>query len=60
MAERAKLKYSSLSKILQERSLEDRQNHWENPWRFRDEDALRRKMVSSTHASWQPHRSVRG
>ena len=34
--------YISLSKELQDKILEDRNNHWVNPYAFRDEDVVRR------------------
>lgn len=37
-------KYNDLSKELQEKIEQDRANHVVNPYAFRNEDALRRKM----------------
>ncbi len=37
-------KYYDLSKELQERILEDRKNGYQNPYRARDEEAIRRKQ----------------
>ena len=36
--------YHSLSKELQEKIIEDRANHWINPYAFKDEDVLRHDM----------------
>lgn len=47
-------KYNNLSKELQERILTDRRNHWENPYAFRDEDILRRKMDHDRANLWRP------
>ena len=37
-------KYNDLSKEIQEKIQSDRENHWVNPYAFKNEDALRRKM----------------
>lgn len=36
--------YNDLSKELQERILDDRKNHWDNPYAFSNENVLRRNM----------------
>lgn len=46
--------YHSLSKGLQERIIEDRANHWVNPYAFKDEDVLRRKMDHDKANLWRP------
>ena len=38
------LRYNDLSKELQERILDDRKNHWDNPYAFSNENVLRRNM----------------
>lgn len=47
-------KYHLLPEELQERILEDRKNHKENPWAFRDEDVIRRKMDHDRANLWRP------
>lgn len=47
-------KYDNLSNELQERIREDRRNHWVNPYAFRDEDAIRRKMNHDRANLWRP------
>ena len=48
------LQYHQLSRELQERVLADRAAHWENPWRFPDEDARRRDMDRDKANLWRP------
>ena len=36
--------YNDLSPEIQKQILEDRANHWVNPYAFRNEDDLRRQM----------------
>lgn len=49
-----RLQYAALSDELQERIRRDRENHWENPWRCREEDALRRDMERDKATLWRP------
>ncbi len=44
--------YIGLSKELQDRIREDRENHWENPYAFSDENVIRRK--NSREYMWRP------
>lgn len=46
--------YHSLSPQLQTRILTDRANHWVNPYAFRDEDVLRRRMDHDRANLWRP------
>lgn len=46
--------YNSLSKELQEKIIEDRTNHWVNPYAFKDEAVLRRKMDHDKANLWRP------
>jgi len=46
--------YHSLSKELQEKIIEDRNNHWVNPCAFKDEDVLRRDMSHDKANLWRP------
>lgn len=46
--------YHSLSKELQEKIIEDRANHWINPYAFKDEDVLRRDMSHDKANLWRP------
>ena len=47
-------KYNSLSKDLQQRILEDRKKHKENPYAFRDENIIRRDMEHDKANLWRP------
>ncbi len=47
-------KYDNLSEELQERIREDRKKHWVNPFAFRDEDVVRRKMNHDRANLWRP------
>lgn len=47
-------KYDNLSAELQERILMDRKHHVENPYAFKDEDVLRRKMDHDRANLWRP------
>lgn len=47
-------RYNSLSKEIQERILEDRANHWMNPYAFQDENVLRRRMDHDKANLWRP------
>lgn len=47
-------KYISLSKEIQERIIEDRSNHWVNPYAFKDEDVVRRRMDHDKANLWRP------
>ena len=47
-------KYHNLSKELQERILEDRREHKENPYAFRDEDIVRREPEHDKANIWRP------
>lgn len=49
-----KLTYSKLSAELQERIRRDRAEHWENPYRFCDENATRRKASADKANLWRP------
>ena len=49
-----KKKYDSLSKELQERILEDRKNHVENPYAFPDEKVIRRRPDHDRANLWRP------
>lgn len=46
--------YHNLSKELQERITEDRKNHRENPYAFRDADIIRREMDHDRANLWRP------
>ena len=46
--------YISLSSELQERIREDRSNHWVNPYAFKDEDVIRRRMDHDKANLWRP------
>ena len=46
--------YISLSKELQERIIEDRSNHWVNPYAFKDENVVRRQMDHDKANLWRP------
>lgn len=46
--------YNSLSKELQERIIEDRAKHWVNPYAFKDEDVIRRRMDHDKANLWRP------
>lgn len=47
-------KYDNLSKELQEKIINDRQNHWINPYAFKDENILRRRMDHDKAKLWRP------
>lgn len=47
-------KYISLSDDLQSRILEDRKNNWTNPYRFNDENVVRRDMEHDKANLWRP------
>lgn len=47
-------KYDSLSKEVQEKIRENRQNHWVNPYAFRDDEVLRRRMDHDKANLWRP------
>lgn len=47
-------KYDNLTLNLQERIKEDRKNHWVNPYAFKDEDVLRRRMDHDRANLWRP------
>lgn len=47
-------KYHNLSEELQARITEDRKNHVENPYAFRDVDVLRRNMEHDKANLWRP------
>lgn len=46
--------YLNLSDSIQKRIIEDRQNHVENPYAFKDEDALRRNENHDRANLWRP------
>lgn len=46
--------YNDLSKELQERILDDRKNHWDNPYAFSNEDVLRRNMSRDKNKLLRP------
>lgn len=46
--------YISLSKELQERMLEDRNAHWENPYAFKNENVVRRNTDRDKANIWRP------
>ena len=46
--------YFSLSPELEKRICEDRKNHWENPYAFRDENVIRRDMEHDKASLWRP------
>lgn len=48
------LRYTQLSPELQERITDDRKNHVENPYSFRDENAVRRNMEHDKPNLWRP------
>ena len=47
-------KYNSLSKELQDRIIENRANHWMNPYAFKDENVVRRQMDHDKANLWRP------
>lgn len=47
-------KYNSLSKELQERIIEDRSKHLVNPYAFKDENVIRRRMDHDKANLWRP------
>lgn len=47
-------KYDNLSKELQERIRSDRENHLVNPYAFRDENVVRRRMDHDRANLWRP------
>ena len=47
-------KYISLSDDLQSRIIEDRKNNWINPYRFNNEDVVRRDMNHDQANIWRP------
>ena len=49
-----KKKYDSLSMELQERILEERKNHVENPYAFPDEKVIRRRPDHDRANLWRP------
>ena len=48
------LKYHVLSKELQELIIEDRAKKWENPYKCKDTDALRRDPAHDNANLWRP------
>lgn len=48
------MKYTSLSKEIQERILEDREKHVENPYRCQDESVVRRNRERDIANLWRP------
>lgn len=46
--------YFSLSPELEKKICEDRKNHWENPYAFRDENVIRRDMEHDKASLWRP------
>lgn len=46
--------YNDLSKELQGRILDDRKNHWDNPYAFSNEDVLRRNMSHDKNKLLRP------
>lgn len=46
--------YNKLSEELQERIREDRSAHWMNPYAFRDENVIRRRMDHDKANLWRP------
>lgn len=48
------LKYHVLSKELQEQITEDRAKNWENPYKCKDTDALRRDPAHDNANLWRP------
>lgn len=46
--------YESLSKELQEKIMEDRSQHWVNPYAFKNEDGVRRNMNHDKANLWRP------
>lgn len=47
-------RYDSLSSKLQERIIEDKKNHWKNPYAFSNEDAIRRDPTHDKANLWRP------
>lgn len=48
------VRYHSLSGELQERIQQDRREHWQNPYAFRDEDIVRRNPDHDRANLWRP------
>lgn len=46
--------YHNLSEKIQEQILQDRKNHWVNPWAFQDEKILRRYQNHDRANLWRP------
>ena len=46
--------YNKLSKEIQEKIIDDRANHWVNPYAFRDENVIRRQMNHDKANLWRP------
>jgi len=48
------IKYDKVNEDLQKRIIEDRKNHWENPYAFRNENAERRDNSRDRANLWRP------
>lgn len=46
--------FHGVSKELQEKIMEDRRQHWQNPYAFRDQDIVRRQMDHDKANIWRP------
>ena len=46
--------YNKLSEALQEKIMEDRSAHWVNPYAFKDENVVRRRMNHDKANLWRP------
>lgn len=47
-------KYDSLSQEIQQQIRKDREEHWSNPYAFRDEDVVRRDLEHDKPLLWRP------
>lgn len=54
MASQTQLKYNKISDQLQERILEDRANHWVNPYAQLEADVIRRRPGDDGSSLWRP------
>lgn len=50
----SKLKYHALSDEIQQKIINDRRNGWINPYRFNDENAVRRNNNHDKANLWRP------
>ena len=46
--------YNKLSEEIQEKIMKDRAEHWENPYAFKDDNIVRRRMDHDKATLWRP------